>query len=144
MRPLALIPSLLHSALVDGIEYRVIWSVCFSPDGKLLATGCGGGVVRVSSRTFMLAIFIAAIIVFEVNAQPGATFGAPDLGYRLGKHPLQIPGSHPGGFLARFLVGREICHLWVGRPNGEDLERGGRASENPCNPQQGWKRGYQL
>ena len=87
----------------------------------------------------MLAIVIAVIIIFEANAQPGATFDAPDLGYRLGKHPPQIPGTQKGGLLTRFLVGREIGRLWVGRPNGEDLECGGledprlrgRVFENP-------------
>jgi len=70
---LALTPSLLHSVLVDetadytGVLY--IWDVSFSPDGKLLATAAKDGVIRVSSRTFMLAIVIAVIVTFEPNAQ---------------------------------------------------------------------------
>jgi len=44
-----LTPSLLHSVLVDEPENRYLkWSVCFSPDGKMLATGAADGVVRVS------------------------------------------------------------------------------------------------
>jgi len=57
-----------------------IWSICFSPDGKLLATGTWNGAVQVSSRTFMLAIIIA-VIIFGANAQYRTTFGALDLGY---------------------------------------------------------------
>ena len=53
MRPLVLTPSLLHSVLADKTAGKFIWSVCFSPNGKLLATGAEDGVVRVSSRTFI-------------------------------------------------------------------------------------------
>jgi len=137
MGPLALTPLFLHSVLVGEIAGQFVWSVCFSPEGKLLATGGGDGAVRVSSRTFMLAIFIAVIIIFEANAQRGATSAAPDLGYRLEERPLRIPGSHPGGLFARFLVGREIGRLWVGRFHDEGLECDGRVVENPCNPRQG-------
>jgi len=59
MGPLALTPSLSHSALVDETSSATVWSVCFSPDGKLLATGVGDGVVQVGSGTFVLAIVIA-------------------------------------------------------------------------------------
>ena len=60
---LALTLSLFPSVLVDETteEYEDIlwiWAVCFSPDGKLLATAVGDGVIRVSSRTFVLAIAI--------------------------------------------------------------------------------------
>jgi len=132
METLALTPSLLHSVLVDSTAWECIWSVCFSPDGKLLATGAGDGVVRVSSRTFVLAIVIAVTITFEANAQRGATFGTLDLGYRHGANPQQIPGSHRGSLLGRFLVGREIPRLWVKGWYDEDLGDDGRVVEDPC------------
>jgi len=135
MRPLALTPSSSHSALVDENTNRFIWSVCFSPDGKLLATGAEDGVVRVSSRTFALAIVIAVTIIFEANAQHGATFGTLDLGYRREANTQRIPGSHQGGLLGRFLVGREIPRLWVERWY-EDLGDGGRVVEVPCKHRQ--------
>ena len=78
MGPLTLTPSLLHSVLVVGTADELIWRVCFSPDGKLLATAGKEGVIRVSSRTFILAIVIAVITIFETNAQHSATFGALD------------------------------------------------------------------
>jgi len=135
MEPLALTPLLLHSVLADKTADRTIWSVCFSPDGRLLATGAGDGVVRVSFRTLMLAIKIAIIIIFEANAQHNATFGALDLGYREEENTQQIPRSHQGCLLARFLHGREIPRLWVGRSYDEDLGCGGRVVEDP------WKQG---
>jgi len=113
MEPLALTPSFFHSVLANENTSKSIKSVCFSPDGKLLATGDEGGVVRVSFRTFMLAIVIVVTIVFEANAQRRTTFGSLDLGYRQGANPKQITGSYPGYLLARFLVGREIARLWV-------------------------------
>jgi len=82
MGSLALIPSLLHIALVHEPVNKIIWSVCFSPDGKLLATGAEDGVIRVGPRTFVLAIVLAVTIIVEANAQHGATFGTLDLGYR--------------------------------------------------------------
>ena len=91
--PLALTSSLLHSGLVHGT--MSIYSVCFSPDGKLLATGADDGVVRVSSRITILAIVIAVIIIFGANAQHGMIFGALDLGYCQGGNLQNIPGSHP-------------------------------------------------
>ena len=87
MGPLALTPSLLHSVLAHENAGGNFWSICFSPDGELLATGAADGVIRVSSRTFMLAIVIAIIIIFEANAQHGTTFGALDLGYQQEANP---------------------------------------------------------
>jgi len=82
--PLVLTLSLLYSVLVDETidhtDVMYIWDVCFSPDGKLLATAAGDKVVRVSSRTFVLAIATAVIIIFEPNAQHRTTFGAPRFG----------------------------------------------------------------
>jgi len=76
MGPLALTSSSLHSSLTDETADKHFWSVCFSPDGKLLATGVWDGVIRVGSKTFVLAIVIAVTIIFEANAQHGATFGS--------------------------------------------------------------------
>ena len=134
MGPLALTLSSLHSILVDETvgQYRD-WSVCFSPDGKLLATAASDGVVRVSSRIFMLAVAIA-VIIFEVNAQHSATFGALDLGYCQEANPQQIPGSQWGGQLACFLVRWEICCLWVSRLYDEDLGYDGWVVEDPWKP----------
>ena len=71
MEPLALTPYLC-SVLADETAVNTndlrIWDVCFSPDGKLLATASEDKVVRVSSRTFMLATIVAVIIIFEPNA----------------------------------------------------------------------------
>jgi len=132
--------SFLHSTLMDEkvlhIDALGILDVCFSPDGKLLATAGRDGVVRVSSRTFMLAIVIAVITIFEANAQHSATFGALGLGHRQEENPQRIQGSHPGDPLARFLVGWEIPCLWVGRSYNEDLGYGGRVVEDPCNRRQ--------
>ena len=85
MGSLALTLSLFPSVLVDEptVEYDDllhIWAVCFSPDGKLLATAVEDGVVRVSSRTFVLVITALVIIISEPNAQHGTTFGAPRFG----------------------------------------------------------------
>ena len=85
MGSLALTLSLFPSNLVDETttEYDDalwIWAVCFSPDGKLLATAVGDGVVRVSSRTFVLVITTLVTIISEPNAQHGSTFGAPRFG----------------------------------------------------------------
>jgi len=146
MEPLALTPSSLYSELVHRAR-EVTKSVCFSPDGKLLATGASPGDIRVSSRTFVLAIVIAVAIIFEANAQHGATFGTLGLGYRHGATPRQTPAS-PALLLGRFLVGREIPRLWVGRWYDEDLEDDGRVVEDPCKHRQSsccsYKRGYQL
>ena len=73
MGSLALTLSLFPSVLVDETteEHKnILWilDVCFSPDGKLLATAGEVGVVRVSSRTFVLVITTAVIITFEQNA----------------------------------------------------------------------------
>ena len=91
----------------------VILSVCFSPDGKLLATGAVDGAVRVSSRITILAIVIAVIIIFGANAQHGMIFGALDLGYRQGGNLQNIPGSHRHSPLGHFLVGWGVGSLWV-------------------------------
>ena len=52
MEPLALTRSLLDSVLVDETADNTndlyIRSVCFSPDGKLLATGAEDKTIRVS------------------------------------------------------------------------------------------------
>jgi len=134
---LALTPSLLHSVLVDETADNTndlyIRSVCFSPDGKLLATGAEDKTIRVSSRTLMLTIVIAVIIVFEPSAEHSTTFGALDLGYCQETNPQHIPGSHSGDLFARFLVGREIDRLWVRRSYDEDLGYDGRVVEDPCN-----------
>jgi len=134
MVPLNLTPSLLHSVLVDETE-NITKSVCFSPDGKLLATAAREGVVRVSSRTFMLTIVIA-VIISKANAQHNAAFCALGLGHRQKANPQQIQGPHPGDQLGRFLVGREIPHLWVGRSYNEDLGYHGRLVKDPCNHRQ--------
>ena len=73
MGSLALTLSLFPSVLVDEptAEYEdllYIWALCFSPDGKLLATAGDDGVVRVSSRAFVLVITTAVIITSEQNA----------------------------------------------------------------------------
>jgi len=136
MGPLALTPSSLHSTLVDESADKFIWSVCFSPDGKLLATGAKDGVIQVSSRTFILAIVIAVTIVFEANAQHSVTFGTLDLGYRHEANPQRIPGSQKGCLLARFLVGREVPRLWVERWYDEDLGDDRRVVEDPCKHRQ--------
>ena len=132
MGPLALTPSLFHSVLFDENGGTFIWSVCFSPDGKLLATATSDGVVRVSSGTFVLAIVIAVTIIFEANAKHGTTFGTLDLGYHHKANPQRIPGSHKRGLLGRFLAGREIPRIWVERWYDEDLEDHGRVVEDPC------------
>jgi len=85
MGPLALTLPLFRSVLVDETtaEYEDvlwIWDVCFSPDGKLLATAGEDGVVRVSSRTFVLVIATAVVIISEPNAQHRTTFGTPRFG----------------------------------------------------------------
>ena len=114
MGSLALTPQLLHSIL-DTIEdhHISLISVCFSPDGKLVATGAKDGVVRVSSRNSVLAIVIPVAIIFEPNAQHRTIFGALDLGYCQGTDLQHIPGSYPGDLLTYFLIGWEIAHLWV-------------------------------
>jgi len=131
MGSLALIPSLFHSSLAHKPVNIITRSVCFSPGGKLLATGAVDGVVRVSSRTFVLAIVLAVTIIVEANAQHGATFGTLDLGYRHQANHQQIPVSQRG-LLCRFLVGREIPCLWVERWYDEDLGNDGRIVEDPC------------
>ena len=85
MGSLALTLSLFPSVLVNEptAEYEdllYIWAVCFSPDGKLLATAVQDGVVRVSPRTFVLAITTLVTIISELNAQHGTTSGAPRFG----------------------------------------------------------------
>ena len=121
MGPLALTPRLLYSFLIDTNADEYVWSVCFSPDSKLLATAAEDGVVRVSLGTFMLAIVFAVIVIFEANAQYRTTFGVLGLGHRQEASAQQIQGSHPGHPLGSFLVGREIPRLWVGRSHNEDL-----------------------
>jgi len=133
---MALTPSLLYSVLVDETASAIIWSVCFSPGGRLLATGAKDGVVRVSPRTPVLAIVVAVIVIFEPNVQHSTTFGALDLGYLWEANPQHISGSHQGCLLARFLVGREICRLWVGRWYDEDLGCDGWVVEDPSNHRQ--------
>ena len=90
-----------------------IYSVCFSPDGKLLATGALDGVVRVSSRITILAIVIAVIIIFGANLQHRMTFGTLDLEYRQEENLQNIPGPHQGSLLGYFLVGWGVGFLWV-------------------------------
>ena len=111
--PLALTSSLLHSGLVHETMGVSIYSVRFSPDGKLLATGAVDGAVRVSSR-ITLAIVIAVIIIFGANLQHRMTFGTLDLGYRQEANLQNIQGSHQGSPLGHFLVGWEVGFLWVG------------------------------
>jgi len=70
MGPLILTPLSLHSALINEPAGGYAWSVCFSPDGKLLATGAGdSGVIQVSFRTPMLAIVLAVVVIFWADAQ---------------------------------------------------------------------------
>ena len=85
MGSLALTLSFFPSALIDEMTTKhenllCTWAVCFSPDGKLLATAVEDGVVRVSFATFVLVITTAVIITSEPNAQHGTTFGAPRFG----------------------------------------------------------------
>ena len=84
MGPMALTPSLLHSVLVDETAdnaYEMQFkSVCFSPDGKLLATVGEDKVVRVSSRSFVSVIATAVVIISKPNAQHKTNFGAPRFG----------------------------------------------------------------
>jgi len=94
MGPLGLTPSLLHSDLVPKTPGGRVYSVSFSPDGKLLATGAEDGVVRVSSRIIILATVIAVIIIFGANAQNRMIFGALDLGYRQEANLQNIRESH--------------------------------------------------
>ena len=94
MRPLALTLSLLYSTLVHKATDNTVLSICFSPDGELLATGAMDGVVQVSSGTFISAIVIVVIIIFEPNAQHKTTSGALDLGCCQEANPQQSPGSH--------------------------------------------------
>jgi len=115
----------------DETAEKFIWSVCFSPSGKLLATAASDGVVRVSSRTFVLAAVVVVTIIFEANAQHGATFGTLDLGYCHEANPQRISGSHQGGLLGRFLVKREIPRFWVVRWYDEDSGDDGRVVEDP-------------
>ena len=135
MGPLALMPRLLYSFLIDTNADEYVWSVCFSPDSKLLATGAGDGVVRVSSRAFTLASIIA-VVIFQANAQRRTTLDTLDLGYCQEANPQKIPGSHPGDPLARVLVGREIACLRVGRLYDEDLGYDRRVVEDPSNHRQ--------
>ena len=113
MGPLALTSSLLHSVLVHETTSKVIYSVAFNPDGKLLVTGAKDGVVRVSSRVIILAIVIA-VIIFRENAQHRMIFGALDLGYRQEANLQNIPGSHRCSPVGHFLVGWGVGFLWVG------------------------------
>ena len=126
---------MLHSILVNEATAGFFWSVCFSPDSKLLATGAGDGVVRVSSRAFTLARIIA-VVIFQANAQRRTTLDTLDLGYCQEANPQKIPGSHPGDPLARVLVGREIACLRVGRLYDEDLGYDRRVVEDPSNHRQ--------
>ena len=126
---------MLHSILVNEATAGFFWSVCFSPDSKLLATGAGDGVVRVSSRAFTLASIIA-VVIFQANAQRRTTLDTLDLGYCQEANPQKITGSHPGDPLARVLVGREIACLRVGRLYDEDLGYGRRVVEDPSNHRQ--------
>jgi len=151
MGPLALTPSLLYSTLVHKATDNTILSICFSPDGELLATGAMDGVVQVSSGTFIPAVVIVVVVVviFKPNAQHRTTSGVLDLGCCQEANPQQFPGSHwQDGLLALSLMGREIACLWVVQLYDEDLGYDGWVVEDPCNYRQRWclgfKRGCQL
>lgn len=104
-----------HSILVDenadSSNDLYIRSVCFSPDGKLLATGAEDKTIRVRSR---LGVIIPESKSLKI-------FRALDLGYREEENPQHIPGSHSRDLFARVLVRREVDCLWVWRSHDKDL-----------------------
>ena len=74
--PLTLTVIVLHSVLVDETADNsndlYIRSVCFSPDGKLLATGAEDKTIRVSHGTLLLMMITAATVGFECSTKHDA------------------------------------------------------------------------
>ena len=63
----------------------------------------------------MSVVVLAVITTPKANTQHNATFGTLGLGCCREANPQQILWPHSGDLLARFLVGRKVPRLWVGR-----------------------------
>ena len=114
--------SVLVHGTADNMEDLFIMSICFSIDGKLLATGAGDGIIRVRSIVYTLhSCHNIRCFRIEMRAHHAGIFGATDLGYRQEASPQHVPGSHSRDLLSRVLVRWEVDCFWVGRPHNEDL-----------------------